>query len=59
LRAYRADFINSRVEELTGDRPLSKLDVSQEELRELPDQYKRRRRLQHRGCRRTASPAAQ
>ena len=37
------DFINIRVEELTGDRPFDNLDsfISQEELRALSDQYKR------------------
>jgi hypothetical protein len=43
LRAYRADFINIRVEELTGDPTFGNLDdfISREELRELPDRYKR------------------
>ncbi|MEJ1968610.1 MAG: flavin-dependent oxidoreductase [Rhizomicrobium sp.] len=37
------DIINLRVEELTGDRPFDALDafISQEELRELSDNYKR------------------
>lgn len=37
------DFINIRVEELTGDRPFDDLDsfISQAELRALSDQYKR------------------
>jgi 5-methylphenazine-1-carboxylate 1-monooxygenase len=37
------DFINIRVEELTGDRPFGDLDdfISQEELRALSDRYKR------------------
>lgn len=37
------DFINLKVEELTGDRPFGNLDdfISQDELRTLSDQYKR------------------
>ena len=37
------DFINIRVEELTGDRPFANLDdfTRQEELRVLSDRYKR------------------
>jgi 2-polyprenyl-6-methoxyphenol hydroxylase-like FAD-dependent oxidoreductase len=37
------DFINIRVEELTGDRPFDRLDdyITQDELRALSDQYKR------------------
>jgi hypothetical protein len=37
------DFIDIRVEELTGDRPFGNLDdfISQEELRALSDRYKR------------------
>ena len=39
----RPDFINIRVEELTGDRPFERLDdfITQEELRALSDRYKR------------------
>jgi len=42
-RTAPPDFINIRVEELTGDRPFERLDdfISQEELRALSDQYKR------------------
>ncbi len=42
-RSQPPDFINIRVEELTGDRPFDNLDdfISQEELRALSDQYKR------------------
>jgi len=42
-RTAPPDFINIRVEELTGDRPFDNLDdfISQEELRALSDQYKR------------------
>jgi 5-methylphenazine-1-carboxylate 1-monooxygenase len=42
-RTAPPDFINIRVEELTGDRPIDKLDdfISQEELRALSDRYKR------------------
>ncbi|HEY0447108.1 MAG TPA: flavin-dependent oxidoreductase [Allosphingosinicella sp.] len=46
VRANRAsppDIINIRVEELTGDAPFEDLDalISQEELRDLSEQYKR------------------
>ncbi len=36
------DFINIRVEELTGDRPFDRLDdyITQDQLRALSDQYK-------------------
>jgi 2-polyprenyl-6-methoxyphenol hydroxylase-like FAD-dependent oxidoreductase len=42
-RTAPPDFINIRVEELTGDRPFGNLDdfISQEELRALSDSYKR------------------
>jgi 2-polyprenyl-6-methoxyphenol hydroxylase-like FAD-dependent oxidoreductase len=42
-RAHPPDYINIRVEELTGDRPFDNLDkfISQEELRDLSDRYKR------------------
>ena len=42
-RTQPPDFINIRVEELTGDRPFDNLDdfISQQELRALSDQYKR------------------
>jgi 2-polyprenyl-6-methoxyphenol hydroxylase-like FAD-dependent oxidoreductase len=42
-RTAPPDFINIRVEELTGDRPFGNLDdfISQKELRALSDQYKR------------------
>jgi len=42
-RTAPPDFINIRVEELTGDRPFDKLDdfISQEELRALSERYKR------------------
>ena len=42
-RSQPPDFINIRVEELTGDRPFENLDdlITQEELRALSDQYKR------------------
>src|SRR5205823_283154 len=38
----RADVINIKVEELTGDRPFEKLDafITQDELRALSDRYK-------------------
>jgi 5-methylphenazine-1-carboxylate 1-monooxygenase len=41
-RSTPPDFINIRVEELTGDRPFENLDdfISQDELRALSDQYK-------------------
>jgi 2-polyprenyl-6-methoxyphenol hydroxylase-like FAD-dependent oxidoreductase len=46
VRANRTtppDFINIKVEELTGDKPFDRLDryISQDELRALSDQYKR------------------
>jgi 5-methylphenazine-1-carboxylate 1-monooxygenase len=42
-RSQPPDFINIRVEELTGDRPFDNLDdfITQDELRALSDQYKR------------------
>ncbi len=42
-RANPPDFINIRVEELTGDRPFENLDdhITQDELRALSDSYKR------------------
>jgi hypothetical protein len=42
-RTAPPDFINIRVEELTGDRPFDRLDdyITQDELRALSDQYKR------------------
>jgi 5-methylphenazine-1-carboxylate 1-monooxygenase len=42
-RTAPPDFINIRVEELTGDRPFERLDdfITQEELRALSDRYKR------------------
>jgi len=42
-RTAPPDFINIRIEGLTGDRPFDKLDdfISQRELRALSDQYKR------------------
>jgi hypothetical protein len=42
-RTAPPDFINLRVEELTGDRQFDDLDdfISQQELRALSDQYKR------------------
>ncbi len=42
-RSAPPDFINIRVEELTGDRPFDRLDdyISQAELRALSDRYKR------------------
>lgn len=42
-RTTPPDVINLRVEDLTGDRPFDNLDdfISQAELRELSDQYKR------------------
>src|SRR5262249_26033634 len=41
-RTQPPDFINIRVEELTGDRPFDNLDdyITQEELRALSDRYK-------------------
>jgi 5-methylphenazine-1-carboxylate 1-monooxygenase len=42
-RTAPPDFINIRVEELTGDRPFDRLEdyITQDELRALSDQYKR------------------
>jgi 2-polyprenyl-6-methoxyphenol hydroxylase-like FAD-dependent oxidoreductase len=42
-RKHPPDFINIKVEELTGDRPFDNLDtfISQDELRALSDNYKR------------------
>ncbi|WP_409018830.1 flavin-dependent oxidoreductase [Brevundimonas vesicularis] len=42
-RSSPPDIINIRVEELTGDKPFDDLDllISQDELRQLSDQYKR------------------
>jgi len=42
-REHPPDFINIRVEELTGDRPFTNLDdfITQDELRALSEQYKR------------------
>jgi 2-polyprenyl-6-methoxyphenol hydroxylase-like FAD-dependent oxidoreductase len=42
-RAHPPDFINIRVEELTGDKPYDNLDkfITQDELRTLSDNYKR------------------
>jgi 2-polyprenyl-6-methoxyphenol hydroxylase-like FAD-dependent oxidoreductase len=42
-RTAPPDFINIRVEELTGDRPFERLEdyITQDELRALSDQYKR------------------
>ena len=42
-RRHPPDFINIRVEELTGDRPFDNLDdvITQDELRALSDEYKR------------------
>ena len=42
-REHPPDFINIKVEELTGDRPFGNLDdfITQDELRALSDQYKR------------------
>jgi 2-polyprenyl-6-methoxyphenol hydroxylase-like FAD-dependent oxidoreductase len=41
-RTAPPDFINIRVEELTGDRPFDRLEdyITQDELRALSDQYK-------------------
>jgi 5-methylphenazine-1-carboxylate 1-monooxygenase len=41
-RAHPPDYINIRVEELTGDRPFDNLDrfITQDELRSLSEQYK-------------------
>jgi 2-polyprenyl-6-methoxyphenol hydroxylase-like FAD-dependent oxidoreductase len=42
-REHPPDFINIRVEQLTGDRPFANLDdfITQDELRALSEQYKR------------------
>jgi 5-methylphenazine-1-carboxylate 1-monooxygenase len=42
-RSHPPDYINIKVEELTGDRPYKNLDdfISQEELRKISDEYKR------------------
>jgi 2-polyprenyl-6-methoxyphenol hydroxylase-like FAD-dependent oxidoreductase len=42
-RRYPPDFINIKVEELTGDKPFDDLDkyITQSELKELSDRYKR------------------
>ena len=42
-RAYPPDFINIKVEELTGDKPFDNLDdyITQDELRALSERYKR------------------
>ena len=42
-RSAPPDYINIKVEELTGDRPFDNLDdyITQDELRALSDQYKR------------------
>ncbi len=42
-RAYPPDFINIKVEELTGDKPFDNLDdfITQDELRALSENYKR------------------
>ena len=42
-REHPPDFINIRVEELTGDKPYDDLDkvITQDELRALSDNYKR------------------
>ena len=42
-REHPPDFINIKVEELTGDRPFGNLDdfITQDELRALSDNYKR------------------
>ena len=42
-REHPPDFINIKVEELTGDRPFDNLDdfITQDELRALCDKYKR------------------
>ena len=42
-RSQPPDFINIKVEELTGDKPFENLDdyITQDELRALSDQYKR------------------
>ena len=42
-REHPPDFINIRVEELTGDKPYDDLDkfITQDELKTLSDNYKR------------------
>jgi 2-polyprenyl-6-methoxyphenol hydroxylase-like FAD-dependent oxidoreductase len=42
-REHPPDFINIKVEELTGDKPFDNLDdfITQDELRALSDSYKR------------------
>ncbi len=42
-REHPPDFINIKVEELTGDKPFDNLDdfITQDELRALSDNYKR------------------
>jgi len=42
-REHPPDFINIRVEELTGDKPFGNLDdfITQDELRALSENYKR------------------
>jgi 2-polyprenyl-6-methoxyphenol hydroxylase-like FAD-dependent oxidoreductase len=42
-REHPPDFINIKVEELTGDQPFRNLDdfITQDELRALSDDYKR------------------
>jgi hypothetical protein len=42
-REHPPDFINIKVEELTGDKPFTNLDdfITQDELRALSDNYKR------------------
>jgi 2-polyprenyl-6-methoxyphenol hydroxylase-like FAD-dependent oxidoreductase len=42
-REHPPDFINIKVEELTGDQPFDNLDrfITQDELRALSDSYKR------------------
>jgi len=42
-RAHPPDFINIKVEELTGDQPFDNLDdfITQDELRALSENYKR------------------
>jgi 2-polyprenyl-6-methoxyphenol hydroxylase-like FAD-dependent oxidoreductase len=42
-REHPPDFINIKVEELTGDRPFDNLDdfITQDELRALSENYKR------------------
>jgi hypothetical protein len=42
-REFPPDFLNIKVEELTGDKPFGNLDdyISQDELRALSDNYKK------------------